>query len=160
MTSVNKGINRTMFQFNDEFNVIDNTDFQLRIIEKYPGDSEVIPYYYYYIIRKSDNMKVGKISIRIGNNFHSYYNGHIGYEIAPEFRGNNYAYKASLMVLDVAKFHGMDFIYICCDQDNVASYKTIERLGAELVEICQVPKNYFAYKEGMKKQRIYKLTLK
>lgn len=147
-------------EFNDKFNIIDAEELQLRILEKYAGDSEVVPYYYYFIVRKSDNLKVGKISIRIGNNFHSYYNGHIGYEIDPEFRGNGYAYKACKMVLNIAKFHGMPFIYLCCDEDNVASYKTIEKLGGSLVEICEVPKNYFAYKEGMKRQRIYKLDLK
>lgn len=148
-----------MFEFTDKFDILENDELILKITQKYSGDDEMIPFYYYDIIRKTDNVTVGKISIRIGNNFHSYYNGHIGYEIFKEYRGNDYAYKASLMVLDVARFHGMGFIYLTCDESNTASYKTIEKLDAELVEICNVPGEYFDWHEGMEKQRIYKLEV-
>lgn len=47
------------------------------------------------IIRKADNATVSKIIIRIGNIFHSYYNGHIGYEVSKACRGDGYAYKES-----------------------------------------------------------------
>ena len=53
------------------------------------------------------------------------------------------------MVLDVVRFHSMEFIYLTCDESNIASYKTIEKIGAELVEICDVPKKYFGWSEGM-----------
>lgn len=148
-----------MFEFTDKFDTIENDELILKITQKYSGDDEMIPFYYYDIIRKTDNVTVGKMSIRIGNNFHSYYNGHIGYEIFKDYRGNRYAYKASIMALDVARFHGMDFIYLTCDESNTASYKTIEKLGAELVEICDVPREYFGWHEGMEKQRIYKLEV-
>ncbi len=148
-----------MFEFTDKLDILENGELILKIIQKYNGDDEMIPFYYYDIIRKADGATVGKISIRIGNNFHSYYNGHIGYEVFKEYRGNGYAYRASLMVLDVARFHGMEFIYMTCDESNIASYKTIEKLGAELVEICDAPKEYFGWREGMERQKIYKLDL-
>lgn len=148
-----------MFEFTDKLDILENDELILKITQKYSGDDEMIPFYYYDIIRKADSATVGKISIRIGNNFHSYYNGHIGYEIFKEYRGNGYAYKASQMVLDVARFNGMDFIYLTCDESNIASYKTIEKLGAELVEICDAPRKYFGWNEGMERQRIYKLDL-
>lgn len=148
-----------MFEFTDKLDILENDELILKITQKYSGNDEMIPFYYYDIIRKADSATVGKISIRIGNNFHSYYNGHIGYEVFKEYRGNGYAYMASLMVLDVARFHGMDFIYLTCDESNIASYKTIEKLGAELVEICDAPRKYFGWNEGMERQRIYKLDL-
>lgn len=148
-----------MFQFTDKFDIIRSDELILKITQKYGGDDEMVPFYYYDIIRKNDNLTVGKISIRIGNNFHSYYNGHIGYEIFKEYRGNGLAYKASLLVIDVARFHDMDLIYLTCDESNVASYRTIEKLGAELVEICEIPKEYFGWHEGMEKQRVYRLDL-
>ncbi len=148
-----------MFEFTDRFNTLENDELILKITQKYNGNDEMIPFYYYDIIRKADSVTVGKISIRIGNNFHSYYNGHIGYEIFKEYRGNDYAYKASLMVLDVARFHGMGFVYLTCDESNTASYKTIEKLGAELVEISDVPRKYFGWHDDMEMQRIYKLGL-
>lgn len=71
-----------MFEFTDIFDIIENNELILKITQKYSGDNEMIPFYYYDIIRKVDNVTVGKISIRISNNFHSYYNGHIGYEVS------------------------------------------------------------------------------
>lgn len=144
-------------KFEEKFNCLENDELKLEVIEKYEGDEVLIPFYYYNIIRKNDNKVVGKISIRIGNNFHSYYNGHIGYEIDNNVRGNNYALKASKLVLEVAKFHNMKNIYLTCEENNVASYKTIEKLGAKLIEICNIPKEYFAYREGIPKYRIYQL---
>ncbi len=61
----------------------------LKILEKNPGDEIMLPFYYYNIW--VDNIIVGKISIRIGSNYHSYYNGNIGYGIEEEYRGNGYA---------------------------------------------------------------------
>lgn len=62
-------------------------------------------------------------------------------------------------MLDVARFHGMEFIYLTCDESNIASYRTIEKLGAELVKICNVPKEYFGWHKNMERQRIYKQGL-
>lgn len=47
---------------------------------------------------------VDKISIRIGNDFHSYYNGQIGYEIFKKHRWSKLAYKACTMVLPLRNF--------------------------------------------------------
>ncbi len=147
----------TKFKFLNEFDTISNNEITLKISQKYRGDNELLPFYYYDIY--VDETVVGKISIRIGTNYHSYYNGHIGYEIDKEYRGSNYAYKASKLVLQVAKAHNMGELILTCDESNIASYKTIEKLGVELIEIVKPPKDYFAYRENMEKQRIYKLCL-
>ena len=63
------------------------------------------------------------------------------------------------MVLDVVRFHSMEFIYVCCDESNIGSYNSFEMIGAELVEICDVPKKYFGWSEGMESQRVYKFYL-
>ena len=146
------------FCFTDKFDIITSPDLTLKIAQKHPGDGKMLMFYYYDIINPA-NQIVGKISVRIGHNFHSYYNGHIGYEIFEEYRGSGYACKACRLALDVARFHNMDFIYLACAESNIASYKTIEKLGAELVEICDVPREYFAWREGMERRRIYKLEL-
>lgn len=146
------------FEFTDKFDVIYSENLSLKITQKYMGDNEMLPFYYYDIFN-SENDCVGKISIRIGHNFHSYYNGNIGYEIFKEYRGHGLARIACQAILQVAKFHGMEYIILACDENNIASYKTIEKLNAELMEICDVPKEYFAWREDMEKQRIYKLDL-
>ena len=146
------------FEFMNSFDVLSDGEITLRISQKCQGDDELLPFYYYDIC--VGGTPIGKISIRIGNNYHSYYNGHIGYEIEKENRGNNYAHKACKLVLQIAKAHKMCELILTCDESNIASYKTIEKLGAELIEIVKPPKDYFAYREDMEKQRIYKLCLK
>lgn len=145
------------FEFFTNFDTMSDGEISLKISQKYQGDDELLPFYYYDIC--VDDTAIGKISVRIGNNYHSYYNGNIGYEIDKEYRGNNYAYKACKLVLQVAKAHGMIELILTCDESNIASYKTIEKLGADLIEIVKPPKDYFAYREDMEKQRIYKLCL-
>ncbi|MBE6750887.1 MAG: GNAT family N-acetyltransferase [Ruminococcaceae bacterium] len=145
------------FSFFNDFDILSDDEMTLKISRKYQGDNELLPFYYYDIY--VDETVVGKISIRIGKNYHSYYNGHIGYEIDKEYRGSNYAYKASKLVLQVAKAHEMSELILTCDESNIASYKTIEKLGAQLIEIVKPPKDYFAYRENMERQRIYKVSL-
>ncbi|MBS5136854.1 GNAT family N-acetyltransferase [Negativibacillus massiliensis] len=149
-----------MFSFFDCFDKITGDTLTLKIIEKNPGDEQAIPFYYYDIYKNDSDQPIGKISIRIGHNFHSYYNGNLGYEIDEPYRGHHYAMIACQMLLPVAKAHGMDYLDITCNEDNIASYKTMEHLGAELLEICDVPKTYCYWEEGMKSQRIYRLKLK
>lgn len=145
------------FKFLHNFDTISDGEITLNISRKYQGDDELLPFYYYDVC--IGNIAIGKISVRIGSNYHSYYNGNIGYEIDKEYRGSNYAYKACKLVLQVAKSHGMNELILTCDESNIASYKTIEKLKAELIEIAKPPKDYFAYREDMEKQRIYRLPL-
>ena len=145
------------FQFNSRFDCLGGGGFTLRIREKAEGDGVLLPFYYYDIL--ADGTPVGKISIRIGDNFHAYYNGHIGYEVDPEFQGHGYARRACELVLDVARFHGMKRLYLTCGEDNAPSWRTIERLGGNLLEICEMPREYFAWYEGIPRHRIYQLDL-
>ena len=146
-----------MFTFLDCVDEMNSGDMTLRIIEKKEGGRVQLPYYYYDIF--VCGAPVGKISIRIGDNFHTYYNGHIGYEIDPEFQGHGYARRACELVLDVARAHGMSRLYVTCAEDNAPSYRTIEKLGAELLEICEIPREYFAWYEGIPRHRVYQLNL-
>lgn len=147
-----------MFEFNDKFDFISgDPDLSLKIIEKNYGDDTILPFYWYEII--SDGKAVGKISIRIGNNFHSYFNGHVGYEIDEQFRGNKLSLKALKLVLPVAKFHGMNSIYLTCSSSNMASKKIISMSGAVFLEEVVPPKEYFAWYEGIEKSSIFELFL-
>ena len=136
------------FAFSDAFDTIYGTDvLHLEIIEKNPGDDVILPFYYYDIY--VGDQPVGKISIRIGDNYHSYYNGHVGYEIDPPHRGHRYSLQALKLVLPVAKHHGMGRLYLTCDQSN----------EARLLEIAQIPRDYFAWREGIEDHCIYQLDI-
>lgn len=156
-SSSGSGVNRMGFPFNSRFDEIKGGDMTLRILEKKEAGRVQLPYYYYETL--VDNLPVGKISIRIGDNFHTYYNGHIGYEVDEGARGHGYARRACGLVLDVARFHGMSRLYITCAEDNAPSWHTIEGLGGRLLEICEVPREYFAWYEGIPRHRIYQLNL-
>ena len=146
-----------MFPFTDQFDRIASDPMTLQIIEKNPAGVDGLPFYYYDIL--INGAPVGKISLRIGVNFHPYYNGSIGYEVDELCRGRGYARAACRLVLPVARHHGMTHLYLTCAESNIPSFHTIEGLGAELVEICQVPREYFAWRAGMERQRIYRLAL-
>lgn len=147
------------FVFEDDYDEVDTPRLKLRILTKEQGNEKEIPYYWYEIARKPDLIPVGKISIRIGHNYHSYYNGNMGYEVDEAYRGQHYALEAAKAVLAVARHHGMDKIYITCEEDNTASYRTIESLGAGLVEITEIPTDYFGWYEGIPRHRVYELIL-
>lgn len=148
-----------MIKINSKFNIINSDVLRLELICFNEGNEKEIPYYWYNIIENKTNNQVGKISIRIGSNYHSYYNGNIGYEIDSDYRGNNYAYLASKMVLDVARFYKMNELILTCEENNITSSKTIEKLGGVLIETVAPPRDYFAYFEGIKKHKIYKLDI-
>ncbi len=86
-------------------------------------------------------------------------NGNIGYEVDGPHRGHGYARAACRLVLPVARYHGMTSLYLICAEGNIASRRTIEHLGAEFLETCPVPREYFAWREGMERQRIYRLAI-
>lgn len=148
------------FVFEDSFDELDTPRLKLRVIAKEQGSEKEIPYYWYEIRKKPDMTPVGKISIRIGHNYHSYYNGNIGYEIDEAYRGQRFAGEAAKAVLRVAGYHGMHKLYLTCEADNAASRRTIESLGARLVEMTEIPKDYFGWYEGIPQYRIYGLTLR
>lgn len=146
-----------MFSFTDRFDRLTSGPMTLQIIEKVPAGPDGLPFYFYDIL--TGGQPVGKISIRVGGNFHTYYNGNIGYEVDGPHRGHGYARAACRMVLPVARYHGMTSLYLTCAEGNIASRRTIEHLGAEFLETCPVPREYFAWREGMERQRIYRLVI-
>lgn len=148
-----------MFKLCENFNELSNEKLLLKIIEKHPGNEVMLPFYYYDIYQKDSYEQIGKISIRIGHNYHSYYNGHIGYEINENYRGNKYSLYASQLVIPIAKHHKLNYIYITCDQTNEASKKIIECLGGNLIEICKAPTDYFGWHENIAPYCIYQLNI-
>ena len=50
-------------------------------------------------------------------------------------------------------------INLTCNESNIASRKVIERLGCNLIQIIDVPKDYFGWLKGIEKQCVYELRL-
>ena len=58
--------------------------------------------------------------------------GHIGYEIRPSKRKMGYGTKILALAVKSAKNLGIEKILVTCDDDNIGSYKIIEKNGGIL----------------------------
>jgi tagatose 1,6-diphosphate aldolase len=64
--------------------------------------------------------------------------GPIGYGIDEAYRGHHFAERACRILLPLIARHGMRTIWLTCSPDNIASKRTLERLGAKLIDIVPV----------------------
>lgn len=85
---------------------------------------------------------VGNIQLRLGYGKDlEHYAGHLGYYVSPAHRGRRFALRSCLLLLELARWHGMSTIWITCNPDNLASRRTAERLGAACIETVELPSN-------------------
>jgi len=113
---------------------------------------------FYYLICDNFNNVLGHCCIRLSNEEKNKYIGNIEYEIYEKYRGNNYALKATKLLCNVAKYYNVDKINITTTHENLASIKTLEKLGARFIEIRKVPKNMRLHKIS-KEIRVYELDI-
>lgn len=105
-----------------------------------------------------NNHEVGRLVLREGNDQQRYYDGHIAYTIDEEYRGHGYAYQACLLL---KKIISKEHVLITCDPSNIASKKTIEKLGCQYIETGMIPKKYQKFfHQDEKVKMIYQWNLK
>ena len=104
--------------------------------------------------------RIGDCDLRLGMNEELYYAGNIGYNIQKEYRGHGYAYEACRILFRLArtKYH-MEELIITCSPDNLASKKTLEKLGGQLLETVEVPADHWLYQRGETVKDIYRFLL-
>lgn len=118
-----------------------------------------VPAYYFDICDLQGN-KMGFCDLRIGYTPGLYYGGHIGYTVEAPYRGHHYAAKACKLLFRLAKKHGMDYLYITCNPDNIPSRKTCEFLQGEFLGIKELPEdNDMRLNEGETEKCIFKFYL-
>ena len=84
------------------------------------------------------NRIVGRLSLRHGlNEYLSKVGGHIGYLVFQEYRCRGYATEMLRQSLHFAKKLGIGRVLITCDDDNIASQKTIEKCGGIFESLVQ-----------------------
>lgn len=109
------------------------------------------PYFIYRII--ADEKEAGTLVFRLGSDSEHYYDGHIAYTVEEGYRGHHYAYQACLLLKDKIREEGYDHVLITCDPNNIASKKTILKLGGKYLETVSIPKSqrkFFNAKEKVK----------
>jgi predicted acetyltransferase len=150
-----------VFEFQDPGQLIDD-DLELILVEKYPGDPTIgyVPAYRFKMTLVGQDEQIGNIELRVGNTEHIVmYGGHIGYRVDAKHRGHRYAARGCRLLLPLARTHGLKTLWITCNPDNIASKRTCEILGAELVEIVDLPEDTDMYQEGERQKCRYRLDL-
>lgn len=115
---------------------------------------------YHFLICDRQGTVMGHCALRIGYNDSLYYVGHIGYSIYEEYRGNHYAAKACKLLFLLAKKHGMSYLYITCNPDNLPSRRTCEYLQGEFLGVADLPEdNDMRINKGKTQMCIFKFNL-
>ena len=134
---------------------------------RYAGDAgqNRVPAYHFWMRMRSGLCEsqlsiAGHLGLRIGStpDLELYY-GHVGYNVYPPARGNHYAERSCRLLLPLARAHGMRVLWITCNPDNMASRKTCERLGGQLVEIIDVPPGHLLHTRGERQKCRYRIEL-
>ncbi len=115
---------------------------------------------YYFQIQNLKGEIIGRCDLRLGNNKRIYYGGNIGYYIEENHRNKHYASEAVTMLLTLAKKCKLSYVIISTAPENNASRRVCENVGAELIEIAELPiKHEFRIQKGQTKVCIYKVNL-
>jgi tagatose 1,6-diphosphate aldolase len=104
--------------------------------------------------------RVGTATLRLGSSAYiEQYAGHIGYGVDVLHRGHHYAARTCRLLFGLAKQLGMTTLWITCNPENVASRRTCELVGGELVNIVDVPPEIDLYREGDRQKCRFRIRL-
>lgn len=119
-----------------------------------------VPTYLFEMRRSGSAARIGRLSLRIGFiETILRYAGQVDYSVEPEHRGHHFAERACRLILPLARSHGITDLWITCSPDNPASIRTLENLGAKLIEIVTVPDDYPLPKGVLRKKSRYRLRI-
>ena len=123
-------------------------------------EKDEVPTYRFAISLALTGEEVGGINFRVGLNATILrLRGQVGFTIDQAHRGKKLARRACALLLPFAQRHDLRELWITCDPDNIASRKTIEAVGAELVEIVHVPSGTRFHDEGSRQKCRYRIEL-
>ncbi|CAG9000264.1 MAG: hypothetical protein CENE_02258 [Candidatus Celerinatantimonas neptuna] len=93
-------------------------------------------HHFWFLNDKVQLMGVIRVRHRIDTPFLTHEGGHIGYDIAPAFRGKGFGKMMLKFALPKARALGIERALITADEDNIASRKVIEANGGLLERIA------------------------
>lgn len=98
-----------------------------------PKDSKYVEGSQYILFDEINTIVIGMVNIRHElNAYLTQFGGHIGYSIRPTMRNRGFAKMQLNLALDILKEKGVSKALITCNQDNLASQKTILACGGVL----------------------------
>jgi predicted acetyltransferase len=101
-----------------------------------PNDSSYVEGSQWLLMDPIKNRLLGMVNIRHYLNDHLVeFGGHIGYSVRPSERRKGYAKLQLQLALDFLKTLDVKQVLVTCDDQNIASYKTIESCGGVLEDV-------------------------
>ena len=124
-------------------------------------EDDGIETYVYDIVSPSLKRTVGRIEYRIEEGRELDYYGNIGYVIYVPYRGHYFAYEACLLLIEIMKIKipELQEIVITCNPDNIASKKTIQKLGCHYIKTLNIDTDHELYHQGDVQKELYILNL-
>lgn len=141
-----------------DYNKIIGSEIDLKMLSKSIGNpaKRRSPEYKFQVLLHKTDTVIGHINLRFGDDEKiTQYIGHVGYGIDKSYRGHRYAMKACELLRVVLKDYQIESLIITCNPDNYPSRNTCELLGAELLDIVDIPQYSVAYSETEKRKCRY-----
>ena len=135
-------------------------ELQLNLEHFRYGAIHNVPSYDFRMVHAATAAGMGGTRLRVGSTNHvEMYAGHIGYDVSEAHRGHHYASRPVRLLMPLARLHGLPWLWITCDPEDTASRRCQEIVGAEFVEIVNVPADCVIYKAGHPRKCRYNLDL-
>lgn len=139
---------------------IKGNEVSLQIVVNDAKDETKIHHYIYYIVDNKSGNRIGELMIYRSDNPEEFLCcGNVGIELYEEYRYKGYSGKAFELAKVVLKMLGIDKVILTCESTNVASFKSMEKVGAKYVDEKEVPKDNFSYKDGLRNVKVYEYYL-
>jgi len=148
-------------KFRDPGELVDG-DLRLVVSELVPADpiKGYVPAYKFAMTVVGADSAVGNIQLRLGaTDGLVIYGGQIGYGVDEPFRGRRFAARSCRLLFPLARLHGFTELWVTCNPDNIASRRTCELAGAELVETVDLPADNDMYARGERQKCRYRIQL-
>jgi predicted acetyltransferase len=121
---------------------------------------EWLPTYHFKMVHRDADVTMGSINLRVGSPQRIVlYRGHIGYGVQSEYRGKHYSSRSVKLLLGLAARCRIDPVWITCNPDNIASRRSCEIAGGELIEIIDVAADEEMYARGIRHKCRYRFDI-
>ena len=99
-----------------------------------------VPVYKFKMSNAHSGIETGEINLRAGYTENiELYRGNIGFTVIEPFRGHSLSGRSCLLLKPFIQSLGLEFLWLTCNLDNVASQRNIAYAGAQYIDLMRVP---------------------